>query len=393
VKTRLHVLSACAGFILFAATIGRAEALPAQTNSPLKQGDAITLGDRAAVLTKLDTLPFVDSEYSRRYRFDTFDNPRLKLLRERYHLDEVIAPGKTEFDRQVLLLDWVNHRFKKFGKPSTPAKGALDILSAVDKGDSFFCTQYGEVMVSAAASLGWVDRPLALRRPDNRWHGATEHTSTEIWSNQYGKWLLFDPTFSMYVEKDGKPLSAYEFRQEWFYRDAADVTFVQDKDRKRYKKSDMPVLRGRYPGFGDLTFDPGATDVYAFIGYIPNTDVLDKGYDYGRMFITKDKICDGTQWHHRTNPANPATDPYFPINQAAVTLTTDGSLLHVALKTLTPNFKTYQIRFDDGVWKPATDSFTWAPHVGANRLAARSVNQFGVEGPISTADVEMKAGK
>src|SRR5947209_10420682 len=127
-------------------------------------------------------------------------------------------------------------------------------------------------MVSAAASLGWVDRPLALRRPDNRWHGSTEHTSTEIWSNQYRKWVLFDPTFAMYVLKDGSdvPLSAFEFRQEWFDRDGQNVTFVLDKDRKRYRKSDMPVLRGRYEGFGDLTLDPGATDVYAFIGYVPN---------------------------------------------------------------------------------------------------------------------------
>src|SRR5947209_20018194 len=113
-------------------------------------------------------------------------------------------------------------------------------------------------MVSAAASVGWVDRALALRRPDNRGQGSTEHTSSEIWSDQYRKWVLFDPTFAMYMVKvgpdgkDGEPLSAYEFRQEWFYHDARDVVFVLDKDRKRYRKSDFPVPRGRYAGFGDL---------------------------------------------------------------------------------------------------------------------------------------------
>ncbi|MDB5356415.1 MAG: transglutaminase domain protein [Phycisphaerales bacterium] len=383
----------CITFLALVVVTGSAAIASDDGRPPLKQGDAITLIAREGVVTKLDTLPYVESEYTKRYKFDSFDNPKLKELRDRYHLDEVVAPGKTEFDRQVLLLDWVNHRFKKFGKPSSPARGALDVLAAVDEGHSFFCSQYGDVLVSAAASLGWVDRPLALRRPDSRGHGSTEHTSTEIWSTQYRKWVLFDPTFAMYVEKDGVPLNAYEFRQEWFYHDGTDVVFVMDKDRKRVHKSDMPVLRGRYAGFGDLVFDPGATDVYAFIGYVPNTDLLDRGSDWGNMFITRDKICDGTQWHKRPSPADPARDPYFPINQAAVTLTIEGPALRVRLKTLTPNFKTYLIRLDGGEWTDQRETFAWVPRNGANHLEIKTVNQFGVDGPISTVELEMKTGR
>jgi len=356
---------------------------------PLKQGDALILDGHRAVLATLDTLPYVESQYSRRYKFDSYDNPKLTELRERYHLDDVIAPGKDEFDRQVLLVDWVNHRFKKFGTPSSPARGALDILAAIDEGNTFFCSHYGDVMVSAAASLGWVDRPLALRRLDNRGSGSTEHTSTEIWSNQYRKWVVLDPTFAMYFEKDGVPLSAYEFRQEWFYHDAKDVTFVLDKDRKRYHKSDMPVFRGRYPGFGDLVLDPGATNVYAFIGYVPNTNLLNAGPDYGGMFITKDQLCDGTHWHQRLNPADPAHDPYFPINQAALTLVPDGSSIRVSVKTLTPNFKTFLARIDGQDWKPTPTPFTWQPRAGTSRLEVKAVNQFGIDGPVSMAEIHV----
>jgi hypothetical protein len=368
-----------------------AQAAPEQAAHGLKQGDAFSVGARPYRLTELDALPYVENDYSRRYRYDSFDNPKLKALRERYRLDEVVAPGATEFDKQVLLLDWVNHRFRKFGKPSSPARGALQILEAIDQGNSFFCSHYGDVFVSAAASMGWVDRPLALRRPDNVGEGSTEHTSTEIWSNQYRKWVMLDPTFAMYVEKGGVPLSAYEVRQAWFRNDARDITFVLDKERRRYHKGDMPVLRGRYEGFGDLVLDGGALNPYAFIGYVPNTNLMDGGLDYGRMFITQDDLCAGTKWHKRDVPANPATDPYFPINQAALTLTPDDEGLRVSVRTMTPNFKTFQFRVDGGEWKAGGESFSWTLHPGVNRLEAKSVNQFGVEGPLSTAQVASRA--
>jgi hypothetical protein len=357
----------------------------------LAPGAAVTLAGRRVVLTRLDALPYVVNDYAKRYRFDGYDNPELKALREQYRLDEVVAPGKDEFERQLLLLDWVNHRLHKFGKPSSPARGALEILKATDEGHSFFCAHYGDVFVSAAASMGWVDRPLALRRPDQFGSGSTEHTSTEIWSNQYRKWVMLDPTFAMYVEKDGIPLSAYEIRQEWFYRDGKDLVFVLDKDRKRYRKSDMPVFRGRYEGFGDLVLDGGAVNPYGFIGYVPNTDLMTRGLDYGQMFITQDRLCEGTKWHKRTIPAEPATEPYFPINQSAFTLTPDAGngTLRVGLRTLTPNFKTFLARIDGVDWKPATDGFAWAPHAGANRLEVKTVNQFGVEGPVSTAELRV----
>jgi hypothetical protein len=344
----------------------------------LKVGAAIHLDGQQGIVTKLDTLPMVESDYTKRFKFDAYENPKLKELREHYKLDEVVAPGKTEFDRQVLLLDWVNHQFKKFGAPTANPRGAAEILHDIEKGDTFFCAQYADVLASTAASLGWVDRTLALRRP-------------EIWSNQFRKWVMLDPTFAMYVEKAGVPLNAYEIRQEWFYHDAKDIEFVVDKDRKRYHKTDMPIFRQRFAGFGDLSLDPGAVNPYAFIGYVPNTNLMDAGPDYGRMFIVKDKLCDGTNWHVRVNPANPAVDPYFPIGQAALSLVQEGNYLSAKLKTMTPNFKSYLVRTDGGSWKSSGDTVAWQVHPGANRLEAKTVNLFGVEGPISTAEVQIGA--
>jgi hypothetical protein len=105
------------------------------------------------------------------------------------------------------------------------------------------------------------------------------------------------------------------------------------------------------------------------------------------MFIVKDARCEA-KWHERTNPANPAVDPYFPIGQAALTLSTDGDRIRVAVRTMTPNLKEFQVSVDGAGWKPAEAVFPWTLHSGKNRLQVRTVNKFGVEGPASTVEVE-----
>ncbi len=368
-----------------------ASTLCAQAAGPLREVFTFELDGGTATLKSLDTLPCVESDYTRRFKFDSFENPKLKELRTRHGLDAVVAPGKDEFERQILLLDWTHRQFKKFGHPSKDAHGALEILRAIDEGHTFFCSQYAQVLVSAAASLGWVDRPLALRRHQgvNRVGGSTEHSVTEIWSNQHRKWVMLDPTSNLHLEKDGVPLNAVEIRQEWFYRGGTNLVFVVGKERKRYRKADLPIFLQRFDGFGDLTFEPDELDKYGFTAFIPNTDLMDSGFDYGGMFIVKDALCEGTKWHIRTVPAAPATDPYFPIGQAALALSAEGGKIRASLKTLTPNFKRFEIRLDGGDWSATGDAFIWNVAAGPNRLEARTLNQFGVTGPVSTAVLEL----
>jgi len=368
-----------------------AGALAAQPDSEsLATGAVFNLGDRKATLKKLDTLPYIESEYTKRFKFDSFDNPKLKELRARYKLDEVIAPGKDEFDKQVILMDWTHRQFKKFGRPSATPKGALEILRDIEQGHTFYCAHYAKLLISSAASLGWVDRELALRRHQGvAKGGSSEHSTTEIWSNQYRKWVMLDPTSNMYLETNGVPLDGFEIRQEWFYRDGTNLVFVVGKERKRYRKADLPVFLERFVGFGDLAINPDEPDKYGFIGYIPNTDFMDAGEDYAKMFITKDKLCDGTRWHVRTLPANPAVDPYFPLGQAALSLRMEGGQLRVSLKTMTPNFKQFEVQLNGGGWSASQASFRWNLRAGLNRLEARTVNLFGVYGSISTAEMEL----
>jgi hypothetical protein len=201
---------------------------------------------------------------------------------------------------------------------------------------------------------------------------------------------MLDPTSNMYLERDGTPLNAYEIRHEWFYRTGTNLTFVIGKERKRYRKSDLPIFLKRFPGFGDLTIDPHELDKYGFIGYIPNTDLMDSGFNYADMFITKDDLCAGTQWHKRKLPKNPESDPYFPINQAALTLSPNGDAIEVQIKSFTPNFKQFEARFDRGDWRPTPAVIQWTPRLGLNLLEVRAMNRFDVPGPVSFVQLRSK---
>jgi hypothetical protein len=114
---------------------------------------------------------------------------------------------------------------------------------------------------------------------------------------------------------------------------------------------------------------------------------MDAGPDYGKMFIVKDQRCEA-KWHERLNPANPAVDPYFPIGQASLGLAVDGAALRVSIRTMTPNFREYRVRIDGGDWKTSGDASAWTPHRGSNTFEAKTVNRFGVEGPVSTVQLD-----
>jgi hypothetical protein len=401
-----------------------------------KPGETATVGGLAVTVKEVRNLPLVENDFSRRFLFDTYDNPKLALLREQEKLAEVVAPGKGEFQKQVLLLDWAQRRFKKFGSPSAPAEGALEILKAVDAGNSYYCSQYASVLSSASASLGWVEREIGLhvgnRQVGRSGSGYTEHSITEIWSNELGKWVMLDPTFATYVEKDGVPLNAWEIRKEWFYGDANSLGFIVGAQQKRYTLKELPVYLANHKATGDLPLEARTFDVYGFLMYRPYTNLMDAGGLPDRMFISKDSLCDGVKWHTRDNPKDPAAEPYFPIQQASLTLVPEAggeAKLAVRLATLTPNLAALRYRLDGGAWQPlapapaapapapagapavapkaavnapasppragapalrAEAGFGWPLHEGTNTLEAQAVNQFGVEGAVSKVVLEVK---
>lgn len=354
----------------------------------LKQGGSFKLGTLNVTVSKMDIVPFVENEFSRIYVYDTHENPKLDILRVQEKLDEVIAPGIDEFDKQLHLLEWVHHRLKRHGRVKVKPRGALEILQAADEGHILNCGFYSTALVSMAGSLGWTCRAIGLKGAESDGNGRS-HSLNEIWSGQYRKWVMFDPLCNIYFEKDGIPLNAYETRTEWFVNQGKDLKIVKGKTREKYSISDLPVFIKYHEGFGRLDVNTRSLDKLAIISYIPNLNLMDAGPDYGNMFITRDAYAEGIVYHTRKNPEDPARDPYFPINQAALTLTPlDKQSIRVRIRTITPNFKTFKVRLDGITWTDTGGSLVWDLHAGKNSLEAVSVNKYGVQGPVSQVECE-----
>ena len=348
----------------FASTaFGQKEVAPGPVQPDIEtmaQGQTIDLGSRKITVREADVLPCVDTTYSRRFRFDSFENPKLWQLRNEYELDKVVAAGKTEFQKQKLLMTWVHEQWE-FGDPKGLGglRNAQDILKRARREQKFFCVQYAATLVSTAASMGWVCRPC----------GKSNHTWTEFWSSEHRKWIWFDPTPNMYVEKDGVPLTTHEIRKAWFDSRGEGLERVNAKTGER---------------------QPLGSFNYNVIGFIPNTNWLDAGPDYGKRFMIRDEHTKGPEGSGRDIVKDPAVDPYFPINQAALSIVPDGLNMKVIVRTLTPNFKTFQMRTDGGKWADCASEFSWTLHEGRNRLEARSMNLFGVTGPVSSVELAVE---
>ncbi|MBN2584213.1 MAG: right-handed parallel beta-helix repeat-containing protein [Planctomycetes bacterium] len=361
-----------------------------KTLTALKPGDMVKLAGGEVVVRAFDVLPVIRDQFSERFTFDCFGEKSFEQLRKQEKLDDVVAPGQTEFARQVLLLDWAYRRIKHFGPPPKGvSRDGLSILKGVDAGQAFNCGYYAELLREALLSMGYVSRMIALKGAKSDGNGS-EHDIVEVWSNQYRKWVVMDPTVNVCFLKGEMPLNAFEVRREWFYGDKGkSLIIVVGKEAEKHTTPDMPINRGTHAGFGTLTLNDRSLGKFLYVAYIPASN--DGKRNYGTMFITKDGLCEGVTYHERICPQDPSAEPYWPMQQAALTLTPSaGTTILVKADTMTPDFAMFRHRIDGGVWVDGPPPAEWNLHKGGNTLEVRAVNRFGVEGAVSTVALQMK---
>jgi hypothetical protein len=364
---------------------------------------------------RLTSVPFIYEKPS----------PRLKLLREQYQLDKVIAPGKTEMEQLMLLRHWVRNQWHTaWGThPASwmPPWDTLQILACKDQPDCLtMCTHYACVFTQCCLALGWNARHCIL----------DHHCVSEVWVDQHQKWVMMDagnskerPDCNLHFERNGVPLSALELHLA--HRDKKTAGIMVVFTPKALMEAVTPLCRK--PPVADASTPPGANAPgsprpetvpvselkkfpvcglenyrrYAFPGRNNYLTSLYPGelyqgwaeYFYDGYWWVGDERDDpqlSPEYSKHLPPSRPQ-DIDWDLNWTRIHLcrTAKAGELQVDLETLTPNLEHLEIADAGGsAWKRTPTAFTWKLQAGKNVLKARGVNAWGRAGKPAEVTVE-----
>ena len=322
----------------------------------------------------LDNDPIIRSDYP--FFYEKYSNSDLQRLRKQYSLEEIIAPGKNDFEQILLLNEWLVEHVP-FGSPPPMRPQALQILYHGLNGQTFYCTYVSFTLMQMYCSLGFTARKMT----------SVGHGTMDVWSNYWRKWMQVDPSRNSYFRLAGTavPLNSNEIRREYYRNGGVDMEMVfgteQRAERVTFERRDKDgAYRYRQDG-------------YAWVAYKSRNNFFEVPFAYWNYdyLIAEDEYNENRTWQ-----ANGKTDVretlgtrtrrvgdiFWTLNQAHIHLYDQGSSgLEVQLETHTPNFESFEISVDNGEWQSSDPILSWELHKGQNFLKARSRNKFGVAGP------------
>ncbi|MCJ8328668.1 MAG: transglutaminase domain-containing protein [Lentisphaeria bacterium] len=153
-----------------------------------------------------------------------YTEANLKTLLRKYPLRKIVKKEKTEYKKLIALSKWVGEQWqhgREMDQWLDPVRrhNAVEILKKAHKGGRFNCLYFATVLATCAVALGYRARRVYI----------IGHVVAEIWSEDYQKWILFDPDDRVHFEAAGIPLSAFELQQAVRRRKVADITLLQLK--------------------------------------------------------------------------------------------------------------------------------------------------------------------
>ena len=348
-------------------------------------------------------------------------SPRLKQLRERYQLDKVIAPGKTEMEQLMLLRYWVRNQCHR-GWASHPALwvppwDALLILESRDRPDALvMCTHYACVFTQCCLALGWNARHCIL----------DHHCVSEVWVDQHHKWVMMDTGNSaeradvgLHFERNGVPLSARELHL--LHRDGKSDGVKACFTPARLAEKITPLCRPAPPPKVQPPVRPDSIpmaelkkypvcqlDNYRRYAFPPRNNFLDTLYPGELEQGFSEYFYDGYCWVG-DSPDDPRISPEYSrhlsperaddidweLNAVRIYLrqTEKPGEVQVDIVAQMPNLarleKTNPRGEKDGKteWQPTEERFIWKLKPGRNALAVRGVNHWGRAGQTSRVEV------
>jgi hypothetical protein len=231
---------------------------------------------------------------------DPWQHPRLRRLRQRENLDEVVSPGKTQFEKIVLLRGWARRQWEAGPGPFYyPAWDALEILDlARQHHNRAFCAQYAVLFLQTCRSMGLHARYLDMG-----------HFLASVWSDEYDRWVVMDPTNDLHYERKGEPMGDLELiGAAWSGRAGGIEVVGPGGARKPITPEDLAAFRA----LGVCLLDDQLTNPAIVIQNGKQRRLAPES-DYRRYpLVGKDQVGYGNYCLSWRDAGSPALDPSRP---------------------------------------------------------------------------------
>ena len=132
-----------------------------------------------------------------------------------------IATGETDFEKILMLMDYIHRELFFVGDNITPAADNTYEIMKVRKTGALFCSFHATVLCEMLLSIG-IKAVKITCMPKNA--DGDQHIAALAYIRELKKWVFFDPTFNTYFfDNDETPLSICEIRER--YRNAQEIKF------------------------------------------------------------------------------------------------------------------------------------------------------------------------
>jgi len=255
--------------------------------------------------------------------------------------------------------------------------------------------------MECALALGWQARHLGV----DRRHGpdgleSSHHGVTEVWSNQFHKWVVIDAQSNLHFEKEGVPLAAWEIRAEWLKNHGTAVDHIVGVLPNAVKNGMMPLWTQRE-----------ATSVYFWIYFADHATTTGTG-EGTKLIFPQDEANAGLIWFQNDDPikrkgvihpgylrnhfvlTDRIGDAYWTVGIVEADMTgVSQQAIQLSLDSYCANLVAYEVSFDGTNWEPIKDkkSLRWNLKPGWNPLRLHTLGRGNVVGPETTVLLDLES--
>ena len=349
----------------------------------------------------------VNPRYSSvRFFYEKWDEPKLKQLRDRLKLDELIQGAESDFDR----INRVRHLISTQWRHGSPTPGypewnALDILDRRDRlGAGGMCIQFSITFIQSLISLGYQARHINM----------FSHETVEVYVDELGKWVHVDPESLFdsyeYETATGIPIDTIEqhryFLKEYGFSSARPIDWMATAPwawpAPEVRKNPQPLSISTATGWINDPSKPDYPPQHALAGFLrmmPRNDYFSRPYPRPLAQGMCTWPWDGyLNWYDEATPrklqyalhTDREADFYPTLNRVrfSASQTDHEGEIAVDMATFAPNFDGFEINIDGSGWKQSPASFVWKLNRSAvNTLEMRVRNKLGPKGKPSVIQV------